>query len=98
MLLHFDHAEQNRDKYDMVAVEGAILIEAKSYLFFDELWVVTLPKEQAIERIRVRNPDLPEQQIRGRLASQMDDDQRLTYAQFHYCSEDPFETNARKID
>jgi len=32
----------------MIAVEGAVLIEAKTYSMFDELWVTTLDKEEAV--------------------------------------------------
>ena len=44
MLEHFAFVERSGN-YDMIAVEGAILIEAKTFGFFDELWVVTLPKD-----------------------------------------------------
>lgn len=37
--------------YDVIVVEGAVLVEAKTYKFFDEMWVTTLPKEFAIRRI-----------------------------------------------
>ena len=47
MFEHFDWVER-QGKHDMIAVEGAILIEANTYKFFDELWVVTLPKDQAV--------------------------------------------------
>ena len=50
-----------------MAIEGAILIEARTYQFFDELWVVTLPKEVAFQRVRERNPNLPEEDVRNRL-------------------------------
>ena len=36
------------DKYDAVAVEGAVIIEAKTLSFFDEIWVTTLDKEEAV--------------------------------------------------
>ena len=45
MLEHFRFVEQQKSKYDLIAVEGAILIEANTFPMFDELWVVTLPKE-----------------------------------------------------
>lgn len=35
----------HHDKYDIIAVEGAVLIEAKTYPMFDEMWVTTLPKD-----------------------------------------------------
>lgn len=55
----FNELESNHsDKYDVIAVEGAVLIEAKTHQFFDELWVTTLPKDEAIKRILKRNPHL----------------------------------------
>ena len=43
-----------------MAVEGAILVEGKAWKYFDELWVVTLPKDVAFARVRDRNPNLTE--------------------------------------
>ena len=57
MLEHFAFVEASK-KYDMIAVEGAVLIEANTYPFFDELWVVTLPKDQAIDRVIERDAHL----------------------------------------
>ena len=34
--------------YDIIAVEGAVLIESRAYKFFDEVWVTTLDKEDAV--------------------------------------------------
>jgi hypothetical protein len=49
MFDEFNEIEQRySDKYDIIAVEGAILVEAKTFPFFDELWVTTLSKEIAI--------------------------------------------------
>ena len=48
-------------------MEGAILIEAKTYPFFDELWVVTLPKEVAVNRVLERDAHLNEAQVRDRI-------------------------------
>ena len=50
MLEHFAFVEE-KGGYDLIAVEGAILIEANTYPFFDEMWVVTLPKEIAVKRV-----------------------------------------------
>ena len=86
-----------KGKYDLIAVEGAILIEAKTYPFFDEMWVVTLPKEVAMERIRERNPELTESQASDRLNRQITDEERLKHATFTYSSEAPFEKNEIKI-
>ena len=99
MLEHFEYVDSlPRGTFDFMAVEGAILIEAKTYRFFDELWVVTLPKEVALERVKERNPELPERDIENRLQRQIDDKQRLKYASFSYSSLDSFEkVNQGKI-
>lgn len=34
--------------YDVIAIEGAVLIEAKTVNMLDELWVTTLDKEEAV--------------------------------------------------
>ena len=86
-----------KGKYDLIAVEGAILIEAKTYGFFDEMWVVTLPKETAMERVKVRNPDLSDEQIQDRIDRQITDEERLKYAKFSYNSQDSFYENKKKI-
>ena len=42
----------------VVAVEGAVIIEANTVPFFDELWVLTLDKKTAFDRITLRDPHL----------------------------------------
>ena len=63
--LMFEHflAVELAGQHDIIAVEGAILIEANTYKFFDELWVVTLPKDEALKRVLVRDPHLTENQV-----------------------------------
>lgn len=62
MLIETMHEVEYRygDKYDIIAVEGAVLIEAKTIKMFDELWVTTLDKEEAVQRVLKRNPNLDE--------------------------------------
>ena len=83
----------------MIAVEGAVLIEARTYPMFEELWVTTLDKEEAVQRVLKRNPNLDEKQARARVNSQIDDTERLKYASFHYNTGDsaPFEYNKKLI-
>jgi len=57
------------DQYDIIAVEGAVIIEAKTYPLFDELWVTMLDKEEAVQRVIKRNPSLSEVQARQRVFS-----------------------------
>ena len=66
MLEHFRQIEQAKS-HDIIAVEGAILIEANTYPFFDELWVVTLPKEIALQRVMERDAHLTEEMAKDRL-------------------------------
>ena len=47
----------------MVAVEGATLIESNYMEMFDEMWVVTLDKKTAFQRVKKRNPNLTEKEI-----------------------------------
>lgn len=97
MLEHFAWANQAR--FSMIAVEGAIIIEANTYKLFDEIWVVTLSKEEARKRVRERNPELTETQISSLLNRQITDEERLKYASFSYSTETAtFEENCRKID
>jgi hypothetical protein len=35
-------------KYDIIAIEGAVIIEANTYKRMDEVWVTTLDKEEAV--------------------------------------------------
>lgn len=80
-------------------MEGAIIIEANTYKLFDELWVVTLSKEEARKRVRERNPELTETQISSLLNRQISDEERLKYAAFSYSTEEAtFEENCHKID
>ena len=59
--------EKSPSKYDIIAVEGAIIIEAKFTPLFDEIWVTTLKEEIAIERILERNPKLAEPEALQRI-------------------------------
>lgn len=85
-------------KYDILAVEGAVLIEANTHPMFDEIWVTTLDKELAVQRVVQRNPQLGEKQARERVSSQITDEERLKYASFHYDTSAPWEYNQSLID
>jgi dephospho-CoA kinase len=67
---------------------------------FDELWVTTLAKEEAVLRLRKRNPQIDEKAARARVYSQIDDNERVKYSSFHYDTGDrtPFEENKRLIE
>lgn len=62
LLENFSILEHDK-KYDIVAVEGAILVESNTYKFFDELWVLKLDKPTAFSRVKKRNPNLSDVEI-----------------------------------
>lgn len=71
-----EHREQGRD---VAVLEAALLIEAKWTGLVDEIWVTTALEQDVINRIQERN-GLDEGAIRTRIASQMPQDERVTYA------------------
>ena len=70
--------------FELIAVEGAVLIESDAAHFFDELWVVTIDREVAFQRIQKRNPNLSDEEIRARLSHQTTDQERLKHASWSY--------------
>ena len=57
------------------------------------MWVITLDKKDAFNRVKLRNPNFTEEDINNRLARQITDEERLQHAKFYYSSSDPFEIN-----
>ncbi len=62
-----------------VVVEAAILIEAGWLDLVDEVWVATTDSDQVVHRIQQRN-NFSEEQIRGRINSQMTQAERVKHA------------------
>ena len=65
---------------EVVVVEAALLIEAGWTSLVDEVWVVHSPEELAVQRVRSRN-NLPEEEIRRRIRSQLPFEERAKHAQ-----------------
>ncbi len=61
---------------EVVVVEAALLFEAKWDYLVDEVWSTDAPVETVIQRLRDRN-GLQEEEVRKRIDSQMDRDERL---------------------
>jgi dephospho-CoA kinase len=61
--------------------EAALLIESKSYKELDKLIVVTAPLELRIERVMKRDK-VPREGVEARIKNQMDEQERLKYADF----------------
>ena len=83
---------------DVVFVEGAVIIESGGANYFDEIWVTTLSKEEALKRVFNRNPNLTKEQAEKRVMMQTCDEKRLKYAKFWYDTARPFEENKKLID
>ena len=63
----------------VAVVEAAILIEAGWTPLMDELWVTEAAENVVVERVSQRN-NLPNEEIRSRIHSQMTGDQRAEHA------------------
>ena len=64
---------------EVVVLEAALLVEAKWTPLADEVWVVTAPEKDIVQRIRERN-GLDEEAIRSRISSQMPQEERVAHA------------------
>jgi len=62
-----------------IVLEAAVLIEANWTDIVDEVWVVSVKPETAIERLRQRN-GFTEEQAKARLASQLSNREREAHA------------------
>ena len=61
--------------------EAALMIESGSYRSLDQLIVVSAPLDLRIARIRRRDPQRSEEEIRGIISKQMPEEEKLSYAQ-----------------
>ena len=65
---------------EVVVVEAALLFEAKWDYLVDEVWSTDAPVETVIQRLRDRS-GLEEEEVRKRIDSQMDREERLSRSQ-----------------
>lgn len=80
LLNHFFSFVEKSDK-EIVVIEAAILIESGFYKYVDKIIVVTADEELRIKRTVERDKTNTEQ-VRSRIAAQMDDNEREQYADF----------------
>ncbi len=66
------------DKKALV-VEAAILIEAKWFPLFEQIWVVVTEKETAIQRL-ADSKGLTREQAQARINAQLSNEERISYA------------------
>ena len=63
----------------VVVIEAAVLLEAGWDSLVDEVWVTTATEESVVQRISQRN-NLPEEEIRKRINSQLKNEERVRRA------------------
>ena len=88
--------EQRSDGTQVVVLDAAVLIEAGWTDAADEVWVVTAPETDVIQRIQTRN-NLTEEQVRARISSQMSNEERVKYAHVVVENNGPLEHLRHKI-
>ena len=71
--------QMRHDGVEVVVLEAALLIEAGWRRLVDELWVTTADEEEAVRRVS-RRSGLTEEQVRGRMATQMPVSQKIEQA------------------
>ena len=74
-------ADLRDQEVSVVVVEAALLFEAGWDSLVEEVWATDSPEEAVIERLSVRN-GLGAEEVRKRIASQMDREQRLGRADY----------------
>ena len=89
--------EQRSDGTQVVVLDAAVLIEAGWTDAADEVWVVTAPETDVIQRIQTRN-NLTEEQVRARISSQMSNEERVKYAHVVVENNGPLEHLRHKIE
>lgn len=75
----FDEWAENQH-VDSVMMESAIVFESHLEPYFDKVIVVNASLEKRMERIRRRNPELSDSDIRARIDSQMSQEQKCALA------------------
>jgi len=71
--------EYRRQGVKVVVLEAAILLEAGWTSLVDEIWVTLASEPTVVRRVRERT-DLPEEQIRSRIRSQLPNEERKKQA------------------
>ncbi|MEO9255196.1 MAG: dephospho-CoA kinase [Tepidiformaceae bacterium] len=74
-----DLAEFETGGNELVVLEAAVLFEAGWQDLADEIWVVVVDPELAVERLAIRNK-MPADAARARIASQLSNDERVAQA------------------
>ncbi|EGC39192.1 hypothetical protein DICPUDRAFT_148101 [Dictyostelium purpureum] len=86
--------EANQDR--IVVLEAAVLIEGGFLNLVDRVWVTSVPREVAIERIVKRN-NLSETDAAKRIDSQLTNEERAKYANVVFHTNDEYSVTKNKV-
>lgn len=78
---HFENWVLKNKADEMLIKEAAILIESGAYKGLDKIVLVIAPEELRIQRVCKRDQQ-KEEQIRKRIESQMNDEEKMNYVDF----------------
>jgi len=81
----------------VVVLDAAVLIEAGWTDAADQVWVVTAPEAQVIQRIQTRN-NITEEQVRARMGSQMSTEERVKHADVVVDNDGNLDDLRRKVE
>ncbi|HEX8473624.1 MAG TPA: dephospho-CoA kinase [Pyrinomonadaceae bacterium] len=88
---------EQQDPLGVVVVDAALMIESGSYRRFDKLIVVHCRPEIQLERLIKRDKLLPEEAVR-RIAAQMSQEEKMSYADYLIDTSDGFEPTRRRAE
>lgn len=73
--------KEKHQHHPIVAIDAAVLFEARFEQHVDKIITVTAPEQIRIDRVIARD-NLSEEQIRARMASQMSEDEKIKLSDF----------------
>jgi dephospho-CoA kinase len=78
---YFGKWVEKNDEYSILVKEAAILIESGAYNQTDIIILVTAPEDLRIKRV-VERDSVSEDKVKSRMAKQLSDEEKITYADF----------------
>lgn len=75
-----------KSKKEIIVIEAAILIESGFFRFVDKVVMVRAEEELRLRR-SISRDNVDEEQVRGRMAAQMEECEREKYADFIICND-----------
>ena len=81
----------------LIFIDAALLLEANWNKFCHEIWTCILPENVAAERIRIRNPEVPEDEIMKRIRSQISSKERVDASTVVFSTQWSHEFTAQQV-